>query len=227
MKSLQLLRRYSLARLVLCPSVVAFSPNFALSSQRYKSSTAMASSSPTASSSTSSSSQTIGTPSKELLNLFNEQVTNEFTASHLYLSASIWFNARDWEGMAAYMLSESEEERGHALSFIDFGIKRNIPLQLQSLDEPPSAWHSPEDVWETLLAAEKENTQSLLKIAEEAKECNDFSLVHFLNPFHMEQVESEDKLGTILSKVKDEKKTPGLLRQLDNQLGEEASSENE
>ena len=47
----------------------------------------------------------------DLLKLFNEQVTNEFVASHLYLSASIWFETNDFEGMARYMRSESEDER--------------------------------------------------------------------------------------------------------------------
>jgi ferritin len=45
----------------------------------------------------------------------------------------------------------------------------------------------------------------------------------FLNPFHMEQVDAETKIGTILAKVKDEQKPPGLLRQLDHELGQEAA----
>ena len=32
-------------------------------------------------------------------------------------------------------------------------------------------------------------------------------------------MDSEDNLRTILAKVKDENKTPGLLRQLDTELG--------
>ena len=39
----------------------------------------------------------LGGPSDELLALFNAQVTNEMAASQLYLSASIWFDQRDWE----------------------------------------------------------------------------------------------------------------------------------
>lgn len=50
-------------------------------------------------------------------------------------------------------------------------------------------------------------------------------MTSFLQPFHLEQVESEDKMATILAKVRDEKKTPGLLRQLDTKLGEEAEEE--
>jgi len=40
----------------------------------------------------------------------------------------------------------------------------------------------------------------------------------------MEQVDAEDKISTILAKVKDENKTPGLLRQLDHELGLEAGT---
>jgi len=37
-------------------------------------------------------------------------------------------------------------------------------------------------------------------------------------------VNSEDKLRTILAKVQEESKTPGLLRQLDTELGKEAEA---
>lgn len=167
---------------------------------------------------------TVAGPSAELLELFNEQVTKEFAASHLYLSASIWFEGRDWEGMAAYMRSESEDERTHALSFIDFANKRSIPLELKTLEAPLSNWDSPEQVWSDVLQAEKTNTQSLLRVAEAANKCQDFAVLAFLNPFHMEQVESEAKIGNIVTKVNDENKTPGLLRQLDHELGQEASA---
>jgi ferritin len=49
------------------------------------------------------------------------------------------------------------------------------------------------------------------------------SLTRFLLRFDQEQVNSEDNLRTILAKVRDENKTPGLLRQLDYELGQEAS----
>ena len=69
----------------------------------------------------------LGGPSPELLELFNCQITKEFSASQLYLSASIWFDERDWEGMAQYMLVESGEERGHALQMIEFAVKKQMP----------------------------------------------------------------------------------------------------
>lgn len=166
----------------------------------------------------------LGTPSQDLLDLFNDQITKELAASQFYLSASVWFNAREWEGMAQYMLSESTDERGHALSFVDFANKRNIPIQLHSIEAPPSTWETPEDVWKASLELEQSNTHSLLQVAQAANKCQDFAVMAFLNPFHMEQVDSEDKISTIIAKVTDENRTPGLLRQLDYELGLEAGS---
>eukprot|EP00751_Fragilariopsis_kerguelensis_P013277 CAMPEP_0170776456 /NCGR_PEP_ID=MMETSP0733-20121128/11185_1 /TAXON_ID=186038 /ORGANISM="Fragilariopsis kerguelensis, Strain L26-C5" /LENGTH=257 /DNA_ID=CAMNT_0011119449 /DNA_START=80 /DNA_END=853 /DNA_ORIENTATION=- len=160
-------------------------------------------------------------PSKELLHLFNKQVTQEFIASQTYLSASIWFHQNDWEGMASYMLAESDEERVHGLGFVDFANKRSIPIELQSVPAPPSLsqWESPEDVWESILELEKTNTISLLNLAEAANSCHDYAVLAFLNPFHMTQVHEVDKIGGILAKVRDENRTPGLLRSLDLELG--------
>ncbi|KAL7529906.1 hypothetical protein ACHAXR_003218 [Thalassiosira sp. AJA248-18] len=163
-----------------------------------------------------------GGPSQELLDLFSNQVSHELSASQFYLSASIWFENRDWEGMASYMLAESSEERGHALQLIDFANKRNIPVKLQGLDAPNADWESPEEVWRDVLKLEQGNTESLLHLAEAASKCQDYAVLACLNPFHMEQVDSESKISTIIAKVSDENRTPGLLRQLDHELGMEA-----
>jgi ferritin len=163
-----------------------------------------------------------GGPTLELLELFDHQVTHELESSQLYLSASIWFDAHDFEGMAAYMLVESSKEREHALQLIDFANKRHFPIKLETLVAPNADWDDPEQVWQDVLKLEHENTNNLLLLAEAANKCHDFSVLAFLNPFHIEQVDSEDAIATILAKVHDETRTPGLLRQLDHELGLEA-----
>jgi hypothetical protein len=60
----------------------------------------------------SASAGTIG-PSEEMLTLISRQVSVELQASQAYMAASIWFRARNMDGMAAWMLDESDEERGH------------------------------------------------------------------------------------------------------------------
>eukprot|EP00544_Gedaniella_sp_CCMP2646_P004229 CAMPEP_0202490296 /NCGR_PEP_ID=MMETSP1361-20130828/7737_1 /ASSEMBLY_ACC=CAM_ASM_000849 /TAXON_ID=210615 /ORGANISM="Staurosira complex sp., Strain CCMP2646" /LENGTH=222 /DNA_ID=CAMNT_0049120155 /DNA_START=1055 /DNA_END=1720 /DNA_ORIENTATION=- len=155
----------------------------------------------------------------ELIECMNDQVTRELMASQTYLSASLWMERNELVGMATYMRDESDEERSHAMGFIDFCNKRDIPITLQALDAPKASWESVEQVWQDLLQAEEENTQALLQFASTAQKCEDHAISAFLQPYHLEQVESEDHLGTILAKVRDEEKTPGLLRQLDGELG--------
>jgi ferritin len=159
-----------------------------------------------------------------MLALFNEQVTHELEASQLYLSASIWCDANDFPGMARFFLSESNDERGHALAMIEFANKRNIPVALSNLQAPDASWETPEDLWADILTSEMENTQALLKLGDEAAACRDHVTTAFLMPYHMEQVNAEDNLRTILAKVRDENKTPGLLRQLDSELGNQAKA---
>mmetsp|Transcript_30456 Transcript_30456/g.61994 ORF Transcript_30456/g.61994 Transcript_30456/m.61994 type:complete len:207 (+) Transcript_30456:213-833(+) len=158
--------------------------------------------------------------SDECANLLNQQVTREFESCQLYMSACIWCHEQDLEGMAAYMLQESDEERSHALRIIDFAQKRDIPLKLDALPAPRADWKNALDLWSDILQAEKDNTNSLYLLADLAQDCREHALMAFLIPFHEEQYESEDHLETITAKVKDESKTPGLIRQLDKELGD-------
>jgi ferritin len=121
------------------------------------------------------------------------------------------------------MRHESDEERGHALEFVDFAMKRNIPISLEELEAPASDWDTVEDLWAAILQAEMDNTQLLLVLGDAASQCNDHAVSTFLQPFHLEQINSEDNLRTILAKVQYENKTPGLLRQLDSELGQDTS----
>jgi Ferritin-like domain len=84
--------------------------------------------------------------SPELLQLWSSQVSVELAASQLYLSASIWFRARNMNGMAAWMLDESGEERGHGLAILEHAMKSRFPVQLKPLDAPKSDWQNPVQV---------------------------------------------------------------------------------
>jgi ferritin len=167
--------------------------------------------------------RTTSVPSQELVQLWSNQVSVELSASQLYLSASIWFRARDMDGMAAWMLDESGEERGHGLQIMEFAMKKHFPVQLKPLDAPPSNWQHPVQVWEDILNAERTNTQNLLRLAAIADQCGDYAAKAFLNPFHIEQLDAEDKVSAILAKVRvaDDR----MLMALDHTLGQEAEEE--
>jgi ferritin len=158
---------------------------------------------------------------QDLVQLWSSQVSVELSASQLYLSASIWFRQRDMVGMAAWMLDESGEERGHGLAILEFGHKRRFPVVLEALDAPKWDWQTPTQVWESILAAEQTNTQNLLRLAKVAEQCGEYACQAFLDPFHIEQLEAEDKVGSILAKIKG----GANLSDLDFHLGLEAEEE--
>jgi ferritin len=185
---------------------------------------AMNSGSSDSSSSSYSSSSTTNTQSQQLLlELWSNQVSVELSASQLYLSASIWFRTQNMPGMAAWMLDESDEERGHGLAILEFAMKRGFPITLKPLDAPTNHWNSPLQVWESILRAEQTNTQNLLKLAAIANECGEYAACAFLDPFHLEQLDAENKVGGIVSTVRGA--TAQLLVQLDYDLGKQAEEE--
>lgn len=156
--------------------------------------------------------------------LFNSQITAELNASQLNLSASIWFSEKELTGMAAFALKESQDERAHAIELIDFGLKRDISIDLEALPAPHAHWESIEALWVDLLEYEKKNSDNLYTLADAAYACQDHALVTFLQPFHTEQVNAVASLKTLVAKVREESRTPGLIRQLDGDLQAKSSA---
>ena len=96
-------------------------------------------------------------------------------------------------------------------------------MKLEPLAAPQSEWSSPAAVWETILGLEQQNTRNLLNIAQAADACGMYGVKAFLDPFHVEQIEAEDKVGGILAKVQGASDT--LMWELDHALGLEAEEE--
>lgn len=93
---------------------------------------------------------------------------------------------RDLDGMSAWMLEESEEERGHGKEILEFCMKSHFPVTLEQLPAPSTHhWTAPDQVWEDILKLEENNTQNLLKIAEAAHDCKQYGVMSFLDPFHI------------------------------------------
>lgn len=204
-------------------AVSAFAPVTIVKPRHHHSSTIF-SSSHVAISPDGASTTTQDSPVEKLHELFNKQITKEMSASQLYLSASIWCESKEFVGMASFMRKESDEERTHALSLVDFANKRDIPINLEQIPAPVCEWRKLADLWRDLLESEKGNTKALYELADAAQAAHDHAVTSLLLPFHTEQVESEGNLKTILAKVHEETLTSGLVYQLDTELGLSANT---
>ena len=85
----------------------------------------------------------------------NKQITAEFYAAYLYLSASSFLQKEGYPGMARWIRAQYEEELTHALRIVDFMYDRDGVVELGALKQPPSGFGSPLGVYEAALEHEK------------------------------------------------------------------------
>jgi ferritin len=161
---------------------------------------------------------------KSLRDRVNEQIKNELNSSHEYLAMSAWFEENDLPGMASWMRTQAEEERGHAMKFYQHLIDRNAKVELQSVDKPKSTYKKPLDVFKTALGHEQEVTRQIYELYEEAQKQKDHALKIFLDWFVTEQVEEENTFDHIVAQVKRVGDDPAGLMLLDRELGSDGSA---
>jgi ferritin len=150
----------------------------------------------------------------------NEQIKNELYSAYLYLSMAAYFEAEDFQGFAHWMRAQAEEERAHAMKFFDFINERGGRVTLHAIEQPPTTWTSPLDVFETTLEHEETVTSLIHKLYALSLEENDYASQVFLQWFVDEQVEEEANANQIVAQLKMvDGKAQGLLM-LDRALGQ-------
>lgn len=135
-------------------------------------------------------------------NAINEQIRNEFFSAYLYLSMSGYFEARNLPGFAHWMHVQYEEELEHALKFFDFVHDRGGRVTLYAIDQPPSDFQSPLDVFQRALAHEQKVTGLINNLYALAVKENDYPAQVLLQWFITEQVEEEKSATHIVEQLK-------------------------
>jgi ferritin len=141
--------------------------------------------------------------SNALTILLNNQITAELFSSNLYLGMAIQFKKNNYLGFAAYMLDKAEEERGHALRFIDFMGKANIVITLEEIESPESMLSQIKTCVDAFMAAyyhEVKITGTIHMLIKQATLDGNYPVLSFLREFVDEQVEEEDEALTVYEK---------------------------
>lgn len=159
---------------------------------------------------------------EKIATLINQQIHNELYSHQIYLAMSAFFERGAFKGFAKRMKKQALEEHAHAMKFYDYLIDRGNEVTMKGVDAPKTSWKSPADVFKAALAQEKQVTQSINHIYDQALQAKDFGTVEMLNWFVKEQVEEEDSAGEILDRVEIcGSDMPGLLL-LDVEEGKKA-----
>ena len=149
----------------------------------------------------------------------NDQLNKEAYSAYLYFSMSAWLGSRSLSGFSHWMYNQGLEELTHVQRFFDYIQQRGGTVQLARIDGPPVAWDSPVILFEETLAHEEMVTESVNHLVRVAREAMDHATEIFLQWFVTEQVEEEESVGLVLSRLKMAEGNPSAIMMLDAEMG--------
>jgi ferritin len=129
---------------------------------------------------------------KKVEELLNNQIKNEFYSAYLYLSMAGWLHNYGLNGYAHWFRVQAQEERDHAMIFMNYIVKANGRVHLYAIDEPNFEFATIEELLQLNLSHEQYVTSLIYNIASAAQAENDIKTVEMVKWFVTEQVEEEN-----------------------------------
>lgn len=156
---------------------------------------------------------------KKLYEALNDQIGKEVASAYLYLSMSAYCESINFKGASSWLRIQWEEELGHALKMIDFVLDRGDRPELPAIGKPRAEFSSLLDVFEHVLAHEREVTGAINEVYALSVEERDFASQAFLQWFVSEQVEEESTASEIVENLRLAGDDGSMLLLIDQQLG--------
>jgi ferritin len=160
---------------------------------------------------------------KTVQDAINEQIKNELYSAYLYLSMAAYFESLTLPGFANWMKVQASEEQEHAMKFFNYVFERGGRVQLKAIDQPPSEWKTPLEVFEQVLEHEQKVTSMIHNLYSLALKENDYASQIMLQWFITEQVEEELNATTIVDQLKMIGAHDTAVLMLDHDLGKRSS----
>ena len=140
--------------------------------------------------------------SKVLEKGFNDQMHKEFYSSYLYLAMAAHFESVNLPGFASWMKKQADEERGHTMRFWEHVHDRGGKVELKAIEQPPTAFGKPLEVFKKVLEHEQQITASVNALYAAALAEGDVASQVFLQWFVSEQVEEEKNVCELIEQLK-------------------------
>ena len=156
--------------------------------------------------------------SKKMQDALNEQIREELASAYIYLSMAAYCESINLGGFAHWMQAQSNEEMAHAMKFYGYIHERGGRVVLDAIEQPPTEFAGPLDVFEKTLAHEQYITERIHKLYALAVEESDYASLSILQWFVDEQVEEENSATEILEILKMIGEKGQALFMLDRQL---------
>ncbi len=133
--------------------------------------------------------------------LLNEQVNKEFYSAYLYLDFSNFFKSKGLDGFANWYHVQAQEERDHALLFMQYLQNNNQHVTLEAITKPDVPMNTLLDPLKAGLAHEEYVTSLIHALYAAAQKGNDYRTMQFLDWFVKEQGEEETNANDLITKM--------------------------
>ncbi|MFC1498017.1 ferritin [Verrucomicrobiota bacterium] len=156
--------------------------------------------------------------SKKMTEALNNQITAELYSSYLYMAMSSYSSFIGLKGAASWYHVQAQEEMTHALRLYNYVNSVGEHAVLGAIDKPQAEYKSLMHMFEETLKHEKKVTSMINDLVNLAAEENDHATEIFLQWFVNEQVEEEENVNEVLSRLKLAGEDGGGLFMVDNEL---------
>lgn len=156
---------------------------------------------------------------KKVVELLNQQVVKEFYSAYLYLDFSNFYYEEGLEGFGNWYKIQAQEERDHALLFIQYLQNNGEKVTLDTIECPKTESRDAKGILAQGLKHEQYVTSLIHGIYDAAYMVKDFRTMQFLDWFVKEQGEEENNAENLIKKFQLFGDDPKSLYMLDNELG--------
>jgi len=155
---------------------------------------------------------------EKMVEALNKQVHREIYSAYLYLSMSAYSTFKGLKGFANWFMVQYQEEMVHALKIYDYINGQGGQVKLMAVEQPPTDFGSPLEMFEKTLEHEKFVTKCINDLVNLAIEEKDHATNIFLQWFVTEQIEEEANDNDIIAKLKLVGKEGNGLFMIDKEL---------
>ncbi|NLK36758.1 MAG: ferritin [Epulopiscium sp.] len=155
---------------------------------------------------------------KKVAELLNSQINKEFYSAYLYLDMANYYNAEGLDGFANWFNIQAQEERDHALLFLQYLQNNGELVTLEAIAKPDKVFTQHIDPLKESLAHEQYVTASIHAIYDAAYQVKDYRTMQFLDWFVKEQGEEEKNSEDNLKKFELYGTDAKALYMLDSEL---------
>lgn len=150
--------------------------------------------------------------------LLNVQVNKEFYSAYLYLDFSNYYVDKGLDGFANWYKIQAQEERDHAMLFMQYLQNNGCSVTLDAIDKPDQEFNSYADPLHAGYEHEQYVTSLIHTIYDAANAVKDFRTMQFLDWFVKEQGEEETNADNLIKKFELFGSDPRSLYLLDSEL---------